>query len=709
MGKLFRGRCYLTTDGADGDTTGWLDRVDPVNVSPPDTSTSNTTTLGLSAGAPVVLTENNTGTALYEIKSDQNYGQTFTVSGSGTYTVGAIHLNMSRVSSPANQTLTLTIRTAWNSGILATVIIPTGNITTGGNDVAIEIPGGLTLNYGTQYFLRVTSNSTSGGYYWRGSSSDVYSGGTQIKPDGTTDTKDMRFRVVSGVIVDAVTSDQSNGTVSTRAISHTTGSGDNRLMLVGVGIYRDESSNRHISAITYAGQSLTKYAERNNTDGTVRTEIWYLVNPPSGTANVVINTSGSSARLITGIATFVGVDQTSPLGTAQTFGANSGNPTVTVTSETGGLVFDVTARDNNGSWTPGAGQFERWDLSNGSDLTGAGSTEAGLASVVMSWTSDDNSQQISQAAVPIRPATTGGGTTAATFVQTPVMASDLELPAGAAINVINFVNVVSGTMPANPSITAKLKYGTTTFATLTNPIYNSGTGTLTWTTTLAGNVTIPAGQSVVLEVTTAQSGVSFQIEYDSNTKPSRIELPATTYINVDSLAVYDAPFTDDGIANDGNVVTSAFSGATVYVRAVVSDPFGKDDITSLTMDINPIVGSVSPMRYDVNTAANQVVYEYAWFTGANQGMFDITVVAHEGYEGDVFDTAATQFSVTFQDSVHHGEQRPGDGHLCTRRYRLRPSHGYRSESGSPRRRDGHRRDHDIDRRQLHHHPHRNRH
>lgn len=74
--------------------------------------------------------------------------------------------------------------------------------------------------------------------------------------------------------------------------------------------------------------------------------------------------------------------------------------------------------------------------------------------------------------------------------------------------------------------------------------------------------------------------------YNTTVTPQRsqVGLPATTVINVDSIAYYDAPYPL------GNLVTSVEPGDTVYVRATVSDPFGSYDIN---------VGDTAASRPDI--------------------------------------------------------------------------------------------------------------
>ncbi|MCL4834229.1 MAG: hypothetical protein KJZ86_17430, partial [Caldilineaceae bacterium] len=57
-------------------------------------------------------------------------------------------------------------------------------------------------------------------------------------------------------------------------------------------------------------------------------------------------------------------------------------------------------------------------------------------------------------------------------------------------------------MVTDPAITATLRHNGTTFASLSNPTYNSNTGTLIWTGALAEVTTVAAGQAVSLGVTT---------------------------------------------------------------------------------------------------------------------------------------------------------------------------------------------------------------
>ena len=120
----------------------------------------------------------------------------------------------------------------------------------------------------------------------------------------------------------------------------------------------------------------------------VRTELWYLVAPASGTGTITVNLSASE-RVVGGAVSLTGVDQTTPLENAGGATGNSVTPSVTITSATDDMVWDVVGVAAGVTFTEGAGQTKRWDRQVGGGsvaASGAGSTEAGAPSVTMDWT-----------------------------------------------------------------------------------------------------------------------------------------------------------------------------------------------------------------------------------------------------------------------------------------------------------------------------------
>jgi hypothetical protein len=220
------------------------------------------------------------------------------------------------------------------------------------------------------------------------------------------------------VTVDSTSSGRFSGNVS---LSHTTGTGEDRLMLVGISV--SEYGTPGVSSATYGGQSLSLagsyFTEESGwVEGVL---IYYLVNPTPGTANVVINySSAPNGGSVVGVMTFAGVDQNNPLGPFAGAKEKSKYPTVNVSSTGGGLVFDTFIE----TYCPrtasvGANQTQRWNNNNGGDgCAMGGSTEPGAASVTMSWSLNYSAPWVI-GAVAIKPAPDPTATPAASNTPTP--------------------------------------------------------------------------------------------------------------------------------------------------------------------------------------------------------------------------------------------------------------------------------------------------
>lgn len=176
---------------------------------------------------------------------------------------------------------------------------------------------------------------------------------------------------------------------SSTTMSHTVGSGSNRLLIVSVAIERETD---RVTALTYAGQALTFVGTSVDPTNTARVEIWRLIAPASGTNTVSVTFSGLSS-VVVGAISFANVNQTTPIAASQ---FATGNATLTasasVASATDQVVLAAIASDDAAnSVTAGSGQTSRWNVLNAADVIGAGSTQPGSAtSTTMSYTLADN-------------------------------------------------------------------------------------------------------------------------------------------------------------------------------------------------------------------------------------------------------------------------------------------------------------------------------
>ena len=412
--------------------------------------------------------------------------------------------------------------------------------------------------------------------------------------------------------------------------TYTSPDGPNRMLLVGISVRN--RNDIFVISVTYNGVAMTQVATIDNGEEAL-VYIYRLVNPPVGTyyLDVDFNSNVTRAAVI-GIATLHGVHQTTPTGTPSSAIGSTNNMSLAIASAVGDLVVGVVSKRNaTSSFT--TSQTQEWNAYLNETRGGGNSTVATSTSTTLNWTATNGSGN-AMVGVAIKQA---GGNPTTTFTQSPTMCSAFTIKSGT-VTVKNYVNILYGTMPASPNITAVLKYDAVNIITLTNPSYSSGTGLLTWTGTLASDVTIPTGKAVVLEVTTNQTLVEFQIQFDHSTKPSSIEFNTSTFINTSSVQVFNAA------SPGGSLITSAPANTIVYVRTTASDPFGSADVNAVTNSIiSPASGPFTATA--VGSAGCSRTFEYAWTTPATAGDYIIRGTAKEGYENTVSHFGQTEFSV----------------------------------------------------------------
>lgn len=209
------------------------------------------------------------------------------------------------------------------------------------------------------------------------------------------------FQSATGqVVVDATSTGSVDKNVTSITVSHTTGPNTNRLMLVGIS-YREGGS---ISSVTYNDDALELVGSQTSS-ANAKTYIYRMLNPSSGTANVVVTLTGGNFDKggIVGVMTFSGVDQNTPLNTYTSLFTKSTNPTLTnIPTATNELVFNVVALQNQSLTAVGTDQTSRWNIASGDDMRGGGSTKPGPGTTTsMSWTSASGDWSMS--AVSIKP------------------------------------------------------------------------------------------------------------------------------------------------------------------------------------------------------------------------------------------------------------------------------------------------------------------
>lgn len=196
--------------------------------------------------------------------------------------------------------------------------------------------------------------------------------------------------------LDAVSPAQHNGSTSSLSWSHTAGTGSNRILLVGVSTF-----GLSVSAVTYAGSSLTKLSSLNCPNSNCHDELWYMKNPPSGTATVNVKFSVSTA-VVAGSVTFYNVNQTNTFGTVATGNGTGASSSVSVSTTSTQMVVDsLTNTAKNSTWLPS--QTKLW--TDGTVNGGGASYKSGVSgTITMSWSHGASTDSWADIVVPLNQA-----------------------------------------------------------------------------------------------------------------------------------------------------------------------------------------------------------------------------------------------------------------------------------------------------------------
>lgn len=186
-----------------------------------------------------------------------------------------------------------------------------------------------------------------------------------------------------------------NAASFTGSWNHTVTTAANRYLVVGVSI--DRSGGNVVGAATYGteagGPNVAMTLVGSISNGTaVRTELYGLRAPASGTHQIsvtITSTAGRNVTVIAGAQSFRNVDQAAPTGTAANLTGNTVTPTVNVTNSASDYVVDAVAFNGNNALTENGTQDARY-ATNTNTLTnfaGGGSGSRGYTNTTMSWTS----------------------------------------------------------------------------------------------------------------------------------------------------------------------------------------------------------------------------------------------------------------------------------------------------------------------------------
>jgi len=133
--------------------------------------------------------------------------------------------------------------------------------------------------------------------------------------------------------------------------------------------------------VTYAGLAMTLLAARV-TRGNDEIEVWYLLDPPVGTANVVFTYPGAPTAIVMIPVVAMGVDLSDPWGNTASTSSGASPVSTSVASDVSQTVIAAVAADNTGGTgdlSPQAGQTQIAEVFHAGGGVPANSKVAGLS------------------------------------------------------------------------------------------------------------------------------------------------------------------------------------------------------------------------------------------------------------------------------------------------------------------------------------------
>jgi RHS repeat-associated protein len=176
-------------------------------------------------------------------------------------------------------------------------------------------------------------------------------------------------------------------------------------------IWQDEGGTGTITSATYNGTSLTKATSTRA--GGMASEIWYLVNPATGSNTMSVTVTGATDSIKLTAASFTGALQSSPLDASNAATGFGGNPTMSLTT---GTANDLVAATLSRFGTTAA-TTNRTALYNSTASSTLGAASYQIATTTGSYSdtyTGSASADWSMAMAGFKPAT-GGGTGSTTM------------------------------------------------------------------------------------------------------------------------------------------------------------------------------------------------------------------------------------------------------------------------------------------------------
>jgi lysophospholipase L1-like esterase len=250
--------------------------------------------------------------------------------------------------------------------------------------VLLEHPTGMTIDHNTGLIEWIPDAD--------GDANVIVEAGNEIADTNQSFT----ISVITSIKFDAASEASSSSNGSTLSWSHTIGSDNNRILVVGIVGKDNQSGDLVISSVTYnsINMSLVQGSSQSvSGSSTIRAELYYLLDsnlPPSGSYTVEVTYSANVLKRCAGAVSMANVEQQP----AEAVDTNSSTSTdfisTNITTQTDHTwLVDVVGCDSSGLFTADVnnGQQQRFDAnSNASTLSGSTKIVTSSGQTAMRWT-----------------------------------------------------------------------------------------------------------------------------------------------------------------------------------------------------------------------------------------------------------------------------------------------------------------------------------
>ncbi|MFT3736518.1 MAG: DUF4347 domain-containing protein [Rhodocyclaceae bacterium] len=406
-------------------------------------------------------------------------------------TAGALQLGSTRLDATSLQARSAEI-SRWGNALNsdADILLYGCNLTA--NEAGVELADNLAALTGADIAASndLTGNAAQGGDWVL-----EYTTG-QIETAIAVDAAGMQSWNQTLAVTLGNTSSSATDTTGSTTLTwaHTVAAGSDGMLVVEIA----SRYNTDATSVTYGGVALTKLSSVTS-GGVVTAEIWYLLSPTAGSANVVVTIGGSAHEFVAGASNFFGVDQTTPFGTAVTKTGSGTSVSQAVTSVSGDIVIDVMATRQQTDATPEPGGTVLWTQSvdtGSADPTGGSSYKTATGtSTTMTWSIDSAEYAFVGVAIkagPVAPViAVNNAALAYTENATTALDGALTVTDADSTNLTGATIQITGNYQSSQDVLA-----------FTNQLgitgsWNSGTGTLT----LSGTTTVANYQTALRSIT----------------------------------------------------------------------------------------------------------------------------------------------------------------------------------------------------------------